>query len=89
LLLFGAKRAGAPGVQLVFTLHATVALSTRRGEEAMPGELLIKCRQLLKALSRRQLVQDGDLIPHRFQQFPLKKILNWMLVGASVKAKPE
>jgi len=24
LLLFGAKRAGAPGVQLVFTLHAAL-----------------------------------------------------------------
>ena len=54
----------------------------------MDRNLLSKCRQLFQALSRRQLVLDCDRVPHRFQQLPLKKILNWLLVEASVVAKP-
>jgi len=42
-----------------------------------------------RALTTRSVGMEFDRIPLRFQNVPLKKILNWILVEASIYPKPE
>jgi len=42
-----------------------------------------------RALITRSVVMEFDRIPLRFQDVPLKKIMNWILVEASIYARPE
>ena len=43
----------------------------------------------VRALITRRVVMECDRIPFRFEDVPLKKILNWILVEASIYAKPQ
>ena len=43
----------------------------------------------VRALITRSVVMECDRIPFRFQNVPLKKILNWILVEASIYLRPE
>jgi radical SAM protein with 4Fe4S-binding SPASM domain len=69
---------------MVFTFSATVKEGVR-----MLGELMSKSRKAIKAFVTRQVNIDCDRIPYRFDAVPFKKIMNWILVEASIFFKPE
>jgi radical SAM protein with 4Fe4S-binding SPASM domain len=54
----------------------------------MPN-LLAKGRTALNALLTRSIEINCDLIPYRFERVPLKKLLNWLRVEASIYVRPE
>ena len=43
----------------------------------------------LRALLTRTVTIECDQIPHIFDQVPLRKLINWLLVEISVRVKPE
>lgn len=51
--------------------------------------LIRNSMKALKALATRRVEIRCDGIPYRFKKVPLKKILNWILVEASLYVKPE
>jgi radical SAM protein with 4Fe4S-binding SPASM domain len=55
----------------------------------MPGGLISKSYQALKALATRQVGIECDRIPYHFHNVPLKKLLNWIAVETSIYFKPE
>ncbi|MDH4209711.1 MAG: radical SAM protein [Anaerolineae bacterium] len=55
----------------------------------MPREVTTGIYKALRALATRSVAMECDRIPFRFENVPLKKIVNWILVEASVYAKPE
>ena len=55
----------------------------------MLANLILKSYKALRALLRRSVIIECDLIPHKFDNVPLKKIFNWILVEASILRKPE
>jgi len=54
----------------------------------MPRELMSGAHRALTALVTRSVAMECDRIPLRFQNVPLKKILNWILVEASIYVRP-
>jgi radical SAM protein with 4Fe4S-binding SPASM domain len=50
--------------------------------------ITVKAYKALQALATRKLMIEFDRIPHRFDGVPLNKILNWILVEASVYLRP-
>lgn len=59
------------------------------GKDIMNRHLLPKCHKAMKALVTRRVSIECDRIPHEFDNVPLRKILNWILVEASIFLKPE
>jgi radical SAM protein with 4Fe4S-binding SPASM domain len=57
-------------------------------EEGMTDGILQKSLMALRALATRRVSIDCDRIPFRFDNVPRRKILNWILVEASVLIKP-
>jgi sulfatase maturation enzyme AslB (radical SAM superfamily) len=55
----------------------------------MPGGLISKSYQAIKALATRQVRIECDRIPYHFHNVRLKKLLNWMVVETSIYFKPE
>lgn len=55
----------------------------------MRNDLVYKSYIAVKALVTRRVSIECDSIPHRFHNVPLKKILNWIIVEASILFKPE
>jgi len=55
----------------------------------MTMSLFAKGLMALRALATRRVTIDCDRIPFEFQNVPLPKILNWILVEASILVKPE
>jgi len=43
----------------------------------------------MRALVTRNVVMECDRIPYRFRHIPLRKILNWILVEASIYVRPD
>ena len=54
----------------------------------MLGELISKPYKAIKALVTRRVLIECDCIPYQFEKVPLKKILNWIRIEASVFIKP-
>ena len=54
----------------------------------MAGDLIQKSFSALKALASRTVTIECDGIPYQFCDVPVKKILNWILVEASIFLKP-
>jgi len=50
--------------------------------------IFIRPYMALKALVTRSIQIECDRIPYRFQNVPLKKILNWLCVEVSILIKP-
>ncbi|NIN66814.1 MAG: radical SAM protein [Anaerolineae bacterium] len=55
----------------------------------MVRDLMVKPWKAVEALVTRSVLIECDRIPYRFRNVPLKKILNWILVEASMYARPE
>lgn len=55
----------------------------------MNASLLGKGLMALRALATRRVTIDCDRMPFVFDKVPLRKILNWILVEASIPIKPE
>lgn len=55
----------------------------------MTADLLQKSSYAIKALVSRSVRIDCDRIPYHFHKVPMKKILNWIRVEASIFFKPE
>lgn len=55
----------------------------------MLGALISKSFNAIKALVSRTIIIEGDRIPYHFHNVPIKKILNWITVEASIYVKPE
>jgi len=53
------------------------------------GKLLAKSYNAIKALMSGSVRIDCDRIPYRFHNVPMKKIVNWIIVEASISFKPE
>ncbi len=51
--------------------------------------LLSKLVKAARAVVTRRLVIESDAIPFEFENVPLRKLLNWLLVEASVYVKPD
>ncbi len=51
--------------------------------------IFISHYKAVKALVTRNLVIECDSIPYQFERVPLKKILNWIRVEASILVRPE
>lgn len=51
--------------------------------------ILAKPYRAFGALRTRSVLLQCDSIPYRFENVPIKKLLNWLRVGASFYAKPE
>lgn len=51
----------------------------------LPGKVL----RALRALATRRVTIECDRMPFVFENVPLRKILNWILVEASILVKPE
>lgn len=54
----------------------------------MNKSFLSKCYEAMKALVTRRVSIECDRLPHEFDNVPLRKILNWLLVEASIFLKP-
>ena len=54
----------------------------------MPDKLLLNCCKAVKALATSSLQIECDRISYKFNNVPLKKILNWIRVEASIYTKP-
>lgn len=50
--------------------------------------LFFKFLEVMRALFTRTIVIDCDQIPYTFQNVPYKKIINWIMVEASIYVKP-
>lgn len=55
----------------------------------MTSSLFGKSAMALHALATRRVSIDCDRMPFVFERVPLRKILNWILVEASILVKPE
>lgn len=55
----------------------------------MLRDLMSGAYRAVRALTTRSVVMECDRIPFRFENVPLKKILNWVLVEASIYTKRE
>lgn len=55
----------------------------------MTTDLFGKGRKALKALATRKVPIECDRMPFEFENVPLRKILNWILIEASIFVKPE
>jgi len=55
----------------------------------MLSGLVRNSQAVLRALLTRTVEFEIDRIPHRFERVPLRKILNWIRLEASVRARPE
>ncbi len=55
----------------------------------MLRDLITKAGKAVKALATRTVLIESDRIPYRFERVPLRKILNWIRVEASMGVKPE
>jgi radical SAM protein with 4Fe4S-binding SPASM domain len=55
----------------------------------MTTSLFDRAHKGLKALVTRKVRIECDRMPFEFQRVPLRKILNWILVEASILVKPE
>ena len=55
----------------------------------MNGDLPGKGLRALRALATRRVTIECDRMPFVFENVPLRKILNWILVEASILVKPE
>ena len=53
-------------------------------EKSFPDKIF----KMIKALITRTLVIECDRIPYKFNNIPLKKLLNWILVESSIYFKP-
>lgn len=54
----------------------------------MLRDLISNAGKAVKALATRRVLIECDRIPYRFDNVPLRKILNWIRVEASVGVKP-
>ena len=54
----------------------------------MLADLISKVGKAVRALATRRVLIECDRIPYRFDHVPLKKILNWIRVEASMGRKP-
>ena len=54
----------------------------------MLKDLILGSKKAIKVLLTRRVKIECDRIPHDFQNVPLKKILNWVRVEASMFRKP-
>jgi radical SAM protein with 4Fe4S-binding SPASM domain len=55
----------------------------------VPGGLISKSYQAIRALTTRQVRIECDRIPYHFHNVPLKKLFNWLAVEASIYVKPQ
>ena len=55
----------------------------------MTTDLFGKGRKALKALATRKVPNECDRMPFELENVPLRKILNWILIEASIFVKPE
>lgn len=55
----------------------------------MLGELISDSYKAIKALLTRRVLIECDRIPYQFHNAPIRKILNWIIVEASIYFKPE
>lgn len=53
----------------------------------MLKDLILKSYKAIKALFTRRILIECDSIPYQFHNVPLKKILNWIFVEASILIK--
>lgn len=44
--------------------------------------------QILKAVTRRELLFELDLVPLHFRKLPMRKVINWVLTEGSILFKP-
>lgn len=58
-------------------------------EGIMKSDLVRKSFNVINALITRRLLIECDRISYKFHHIPMKKILNWILVEASIPLKPE
>jgi len=58
-------------------------------EGVMKSGFARKSFNAINALLTRRLLIECDRIPYEFHHLPMKKILNWILVEASILLKPE
>ena len=54
----------------------------------MPSETLQRSLRALRALLTRRVEIDFDRVKFNYEDVPLKKIINWILVEASISKKP-
>lgn len=54
----------------------------------MKVNIILKFFKAIKALVSRTVIIECDRIPYEFHNVPMKKILNWIIVEASILLKP-